>query len=44
MDVLLEKYYVFGNIRILTSGTSDMVKLTERNATYTVMKAGKLII
>ena len=40
MDVLLLKYYEL-QIRILTSGRSDIEKLTERSAKYTVMKTGK---
>ena len=39
MDVLLWKYYEL-QIRILTSGRSDIEKLTERSAKYTVMKTG----
>ena len=41
MDVLLWKYYEL-QIWILTSGRSDIKKLMERNAKYTVMmKTGK---
>ena len=43
-EVLLGKYYVLGNIKILASGTSEIVKLTETSAKCTVMKTGKLII
>ena len=43
-ELLLERYYVLGNIKILTSGTSEIVKLTETTAKCTVMKTGKLII
>ena len=39
MDVLLCKYYKL-QINILTYGTSEIVKLTEENAKYTLMKTG----
>ena len=39
MDVLLLKYYEL-QIRILTSGRSDIEKITQRSAKYTVMKTG----
>ena len=39
MDVLLGKYYEL-QIRILTSGRSDIKKITERSAKYKVMKTG----
>ena len=40
MDVLLGKYYEL-QISILTSGTSEIIKLTEESAKYTVLKTGK---
>ena len=43
MDVLLFKYYEL-QIRILTSGTSEIVKLTEESAKYTLIKTGMLNI
>ena len=39
MDVLLLKYYEL-QIRILTSGGSDIEKINRKSAKYTVMKTG----
>ena len=39
MDVSLWKYCEL-QIRILTSGTNEIVKLTEESAKYTLMKTG----
>ena len=39
MDMLLWKYYELQN-KILTSGTSEIVKLTEESAKDTLMKTG----
>ena len=39
MDVLLLKYYEL-QIRILTSGRSDIEKINRKRAKYTVMKTG----
>ena len=39
MDVLLLKYYEL-QIRILTSGRSDIEKINRKSAKYTVMKTG----
>ena len=40
MDVLLGKYYEL-QIKILTSGRSDIEKINRKKCKYTVMKTGK---